>query len=438
MAKEMSNIQIWQGPNGIELPATVKEASEIVPYANYLSPKQKNQIIAAFQIEAFDMAAEYAWKKAMVKLKETIATLGMKFVGEMIGKDDFDETTSIDTEITDYIAIQIAEQLGVIGTTAALKLQQSNELITHYFSKNAEEQLDYSTAFSIVKSSVQYVLGEHDISIALEFSKFRDRLLNETLKLSDAQVDQLINSPLFYLRTVITILLSSARNDIGAKLEHSLANLNLIVPNVWDNLSESDKWNIGTAYRDVTASGNTIAASGIKNALLKVNGFDYVPENLRSVTFIKTAKQVIETHYSFNNFYNEPAIVSKLSNLGSTIPSPALIECFQAYLAVYLGNSYGISIAAAPIAERELSKISKERWHYYFEKVIHNDEIVLSKTNSTQIVRFSRLLNGNGLTDFNGLPKWNQFLYEAILSNNYRKAGQISTDLYQKIKQKQK
>lgn len=434
----MSNIQIWQGPNGIELPATVKEASEIVPYANYLSAKQKNQIIAAFQIEAFDMAAEYAWKKAMVKLKETIATLGMKFVGEMIGRDDFDETTSIDTEITDYTAIQIAEQLGVIGTTAALRLRQSNELITHYFSKNAEEQLDYTTAFSIVKSSVQYVLGEHDISIALEFSKFRDRLLNETLKLSDPQVDQLINSPLFYLRTVITILLSSARNDIGAKLEHSLANLNLIVPNVWDNLSESDKWNIGTAYRDVTASGNTIAASGIKNALLKVNGFDYVPENLRSVTFIKTAKQVIETHYSFNNFYNEPAIVSKLSNLGSTIPSPALIECFQAYLAVYLGNSYGISIAAAPIAERELSKISKERWHYYFEKVIHNDEIVLSKTNSNQILRFSRLLNSNGLTDFTGLPKWNQFLYEAILSNNYRKAGQISTDLYQKIKQKQK
>ena len=434
----MSNIQIWQGPNGIELPSTLKEASEVVPYANYLTAKQKNQIIAAFQIEAFDMAAEYAWKKAMVKLKETIATLGMKFVGEMIGRDDFDETTSIDTEITDHTAIQIAEQLGVVGATAALRLRQSNELITHYFSKNAEEQLDYATAFSIVKSSVQYVLGEHDISIALEFSKFRDRLLNETLKLSDPQVDQLINSPLFYLRTVITILLSSARNDIGAKLEHSLANLNLIVPNVWDNLSESDKWNIGTAYRDVTASGNTIAASGIKNALLKVNGFDYVPENLRSVTFIKTAKQVIETHYSFNNFYNEPAIVSKLSNLGSTIPSPALIECFQAYLAVYLGNSYGISVAAAPIAERELSNITKDRWQYYFEKVIHNDEVVLSKTNSSQINRFSRLLNSNGLTDFKGLPKWNQFLYEAILSNNYKKAGQISTELYQRIKQNKK
>jgi hypothetical protein len=434
MAKEMSSIQIWQGPNGIELPATLKNADEVVPYANYLTTKQKNQIIAAFQFEAFDMAAEYAWKKAMVKLKETIATLGMNFVGEMIGRNDFDETTSIDTEITDHTAILIAEQLGVIGTTAGLRLRQSNELISHYFSKNAEEQLDYATAFSIVKSSVQYVLGEHDISIALEFSMFRDRLLTETLKLSDPQVDQLINSPLFYLRTVLTILLSSARNDIGAKLEHSLANLNLIVPNIWNNLGESDKWNIGMAYRDVTASGNVIAASGIKNALLKVSGFDFVPENLRSVTFIKTAKQVIDTHYSFNNFYNEPAIVSKLSNLGSTIPAPALIECFKAYLAVYLGNSYGVSIAAVPIAEKELSKITKDRWLYYFEKVIHNDEVVLSKTNSSQIYRFSRLLNNNGLTDFKGLPKWNQFLYEAILAGNYNRAAKISEDLYHQLK----
>ena len=432
----MSELQIWQGPNGLNLPPTLKDANEIVPYANYLSAKQKSQIIAAFQIEAFDMAAEYAWKKSMVKLKETIASLGMKFIGEMIGREDFDETTSVDTEITDFTAIQLAEQLGVIGNTAALRLRQSNELITHYFSKNAEEQLDYATAFSIVKSSVQYILGEQDISIAIEFSKFRDRLLTESLKINDIQVDQIVNSPLFYLRTVMTILLSSVRNDIGAKLEHSLANLNLITPHIWERLGENDKWNLGTAYRDVTAAGNTIAASGLKNALLKVNGFDYVPENLRSVTFIKTAKQVIETHYAGNNFYNEPAIVRKLSSLGSTIPAPALIECMQAYLAVYLGNSYGTSWAAASIAYEELSKITKERWHYYFEKVIQTDEILLTKTNSTQIGHFSKLLNDNKLTDFESLPKLNQFLYEAIVKNNFRRATQIASELYDKMKSK--
>ncbi len=434
----MNEIQIWQGPNGLELPPAIKEVKDIVPFANYLSDRQKNQIIAAFQIEAFDMAAEYAWKKSMVKLKETISTLGMKFIGEMIGREDFDETTSIDTEITDFTAIQLAEQLGVIGTTAALRLKQSNELITHYFSKNADEQLDYSTAFVIVKSSIQYILGEQDISIAIEFSKFRERLLSETLKINDLQVDQIINSPLFYLRTVMTILLSSIRNDIGAKLEHSIANLNLITPNIWGRIGEADKWNIGTAYRDVTAAGNTIAASGLKYALLKVNGFDYVPENLRSATFIKTAKQLLETHFSSNNFYNEPPIVRKLSNLGSTIPAPALIDCIQAYLAVYLGNSYGTSWDAAFVAKNELSKLSKERWFYYFEKVIQNDDVILSKLNPTQVVRFYELLNDNELNDFENLPKMNQNLYEAIIKKNTRKANIISTEMYGILKSNKK
>lgn len=434
----MNELQMWQGPNGLNLPTNLKDAPELVSFASNLSNKQKGHIIAAFQIEAFDMAAEYAWKKAMVKLKETISTLGMKFIGEMIGREDFDDATSVDAKITDFTAIQLAEQLGVIGTTAALRLRQSNELICHYFSKDADDQLDYTTAFTIVKSSVQYILGEQNISIAIEFSKFRERLLNETLKINDVQVEQVINAPLFYLKTIMTILLSSIRNDIGARLEHSLANLNLIIPNIWIRLGENDKWGIGMAYRDVIAAGNTISASGLKNALLKVNGFDFVPESLRSSTFIKTAKQVLETHFEFNNFYNEPAIVKKLSSLGTTIPAPALIQCFQAYLAVYLGNTYGFSTDAAIIAKAELSKISEDRWLYYFEKVINNDEIILSKFNLNQVNRFSGLLHKNQLINFKGLPKLNQKLYFAIVDNDQAKANKASVELLGNIKKYKK
>lgn len=433
----MSEIQLWQGPDGVKIPANVNDTNQIVSYASYLTEKQKNQIVAAFQIEAYDMAAEYAWKKAIVKLKETISTLGMKFIGEMLGRTDIDEFSTIDTALTDYTTIQLAEQLGVISTTAALKLRQANELITHYFSKEASEEIDNVSAVQIIKSSVQYILGEADISIAIEFSQFRERLLNETLSLRDPQVEQLINSPLFYLRTVMSILLASIKNDKGAKLEHSLANLNLLIVSIWENLGENDKWNLGTAYRDVTAAGNTIASSGLKNALLKVGGFDFVPENLRSVTFKKAAAAVIETHFEFNNFYNEPSVVRKLASLGSTIPSPALIDCFQAYLAVYLGNSYGVSHVAAQIAKEKLSEITKERWYYYFEKVIQDDEIVLSKIyGAKRIGRFNNLLESMGFIDFKDLPKDNQQLYNAIIENKVPRAQSISQTLENRIKKK--
>lgn len=356
------DIILWKGPDGSIIPANKSEAQEIVPYAISLTAKQQSHIVTAFQMEAYDMAAEFAWKKAMTKLKETISTLGMKFIGELLNRDDIDEYSTVDTSLTDYSTINLAEQLGVIGSTAALQLRQANELITHYFSTNSDEELDKLSAMSIVKCSVEYILSEDNISIALEFSNFRQRLLNESLSINDPQVDQVINSPVFYLKTVLTILTSSIKSEQGAKLENSLSNLNLILPHIWDFITENDRWNVGTTYRDVTASGNTIASSGVKNALLKVKGFDYVPENLRSVTFQKAAKAVIETHFAFNNFYNEPSVVRRLGNLGSTIPSPALLDCFQAYLAVFIGNRYGVSTIAAGLAEDKLSEISYDRW----------------------------------------------------------------------------
>lgn len=431
----MKSLQLWQGPDGIELPLAIKDPAEIIPFATYLTEVQQRRIVSAFEGGAYDMAAEYAWKKAIVKLKDTIGTLGMTFIGEMLNRPDIDEYTSIDTVLTDYSTIQLAEQLGVIGKTAALKLRQANELITHYFSKDATEELDYVAAFDIVRTSVKYILGEQDISIALEFSKFRDRLLTETMPVHDSQLDQVINSPVFYLRTVITILITSIKTDIGAKLENALGNLNTMLPHIWEKLGENDKWNIGSTYRDVTASGNATAISGVKTALSKVSGFDYVPENLRSNTFIKAAKQLIDTHFAFNNFYNEPMAVKKLATLGRTIPAPALMDCIQAYLVVILGNYYGRANSAVGQAENELAKITPDRWYKYFEKGIANDDIILEKLkNSNMVAYFSNFLNSYNLNEFTELPNKVQLLYNAIVRNSASSARRMSEEFINQIK----
>jgi hypothetical protein len=431
----MSNIQLWSGPSGITISNSAKEPREIIHYATHLSPRQQLDIVRAFEAEAYEMAAEYTWKKAMVKLKDTLSTLGLKFIGEMLGRSDIQENLPIESILTDYNAIQLAEQLGVVGNTAALRLKQSNELITHFFSKNTDEELNYNDALGIVRTSVQYILGEGEISVAIEFSDFRNRLLSSTIKQEDQSIDQLVNSPLFYIRTVLTVILTAAREESGAKLEHALGNLNMMISRIWDKISESDRWSIGEAYRDVVASGNQATASGLKKALSKVRGFDYVPESLRSTTFKNLAKEVIDIHYSYDNFYNEPAVVKKLAALGSVIPVPALAECMQAYLAVFLGNRYGVSHKALEIAKEQLSIITKDRWKYYFDKIIQNDEIVLSKFETIeQVKRFRILLIDNRLDDFEGFSKPVSDLYKAILSGNLAKSKAASEVLYSKMK----
>lgn len=433
---------VWGGPTGTLIPSDCSEPQEIVLYANGLSVKQKKDIAHAFEHGAYDMGAEYTWRRAMVRLKSTLKTLGMGFIGEMLNDDDIDEYSNIDIVLNDYSAISLAEQLGAINSTGALKLRHALEVISHYLSDEAEknnEELSKIDAAALVGSCVRYVLGEADISIAIEFSELRNRLYTETLTLADPQIEQLLDSPPFYMKTVVSVLLSGIKNEQGAAQEHAIGNLGVLIQSIWSHIPEKDKWQIGNAYRDATAAGDISATKGLKNALLKVKGFDYVPENLRSSTFKKAAKSLIDAHFSRNNFYTEAPLVVNLSKLGSSIPAPAFIDCVQAYLCVYLGNSYGVSNAAISTAKAELLKIPEDRWRYYFDKVLSADEVILAKLfNNKPRERFKALIRDHlsFLVDSESLNTDVLKLVQALNNGDDSRISTISRKLYEKLREK--
>ena len=140
-----------------------------------------------------------------------------------------------------------------------------------------------------------------------------------------------------------------------------------------------------------------------------------------------------------NNFYTEGPLVANLSKLGSSIPAPAFIDCVQAYLCVYLGNSYGVSNAALPTAKAELLKIPEDRWRYYFDKVLANDEIILSKLFSEKPkARFKALISEHlaYLVDSESLNTDVLKLVQALVDGNDSRINSISHKLYGKIRGK--
>ena len=433
---------VWKGPTGITLPTAASTASDIIPYAQALSEKQKNQVVRAFNDQAYDMGAEYVWRRSMIKLRSALQSLGMKFIGEMLGNQDIDEFSNIESVLTDYDTIILSEQLGIVNSTGALKLKQALEIITHYFSRKAEEdgeELSAVDGVQIITTCVKYILGDQNLGVALKFSEFRNRLYTETLVPNDPQVQYLLNSPTFYVRTVMNVLLSAIRGSEGAILEHSLANLNTLIPLLWGNMAETDRWGIGTAYRDVTSDGNIVAAKGLKEALIKVSGFDYVPENLRSTTFKKAANAIIVAHYNMNNFYTEPPLVNILNKLGTTVPAPAIIDCIQAYLCVYFGNSYGVSFAVEPLAIAGINNITADRWQYYLNNAIHTDEVVLSKLAWVERAasRFVQILTGRLEQSVIATlsKKKNRQLVKFVFENDINSIRSVAGSMYNELKQ---
>ncbi|AXI01778.1 hypothetical protein [Aquirhabdus parva] len=382
----MYNIALWQQKNSDLIPSSAKTPAEISQYAEQLSIKDRNQIVSAFDAGHFEMAINYLWGKTITALKKELSTVGVGLLGEMLGKPDVNEDDDVDDILTTKDAVRLAEELGIISSTEGMRLRHTYELITH-FSKmetveSDAEEIDEAEAIGSLKACIKGVLGRPKVEVAKKFVDFRDALEDETFNDKDQRVEMLKSSPYFYYKLTISVLMNAAKKNNGANLEHTLANINVLLPALWLNLRDTEKWQIGHTYAEAYADGKATVVSGLKSALLKVGGFDYVPENLRSDTFVKAAEAIIRAHEGLNNFYNEATPVKNLSKLGSTIPTPALPACISALLCIVLGNSYGVAWSAESEASQILDRITVDRWAYYLNNVLPSDTRILHKLTS--------------------------------------------------------
>ncbi len=217
-----NELALWQ-PKEIQiLPAKVKEPAKIVPYALQLSTRDRNQVVQGFNAGNYEMVVNFIWIKAMASLKRELATVGMAFLGEMLGRPDLSEDVDVVDSITDREAIRLAEELGVVSSTEALRLRQSQELVAH-FSKLDPSLIDEEgiemeelEAISTLKACVRNILGKPKIQVATEFVEFREALESQTLNKDDSQIKSLHASPYFFRRLTISILLSVISEALGA------------------------------------------------------------------------------------------------------------------------------------------------------------------------------------------------------------------------------
>jgi hypothetical protein len=380
-----TRVALWE-PNAVTvLPDTTHDVAIMAQAARQLRERERGQVVANFEAGHFDVVSTFIWHRTMTLLKKQLATLGNEFIAELLQRPDIDNSTQITSVVSDSEAITLAKELGMLTTTQALRLSHSQEIVNHFASVDGddelapEETLTKEEAVSCLRVCVQGILGQERVEVAENFSEFRRKLESVTFTAQSPEIVRLQQSPYFFVRTAISILISAIRAGKGAELEHASRNAILIVRMFWDSLKKPERWQIGQAYAMEFSEGRKDAVKALHAVLLSVKGFDYVPESLRSNTFTRAAAAVISAHQGADNFYNESAPMRELANLGTSIPGPALAQCISAALCVKLGNQYGVCWAAQEAANTVLNALSLERLAYYFDERLENDELILNK-----------------------------------------------------------
>ncbi|MEG1131301.1 MAG: caspase family protein [Romboutsia sp.] len=371
-------INLWNSPQGMCLPRKI-DTVEMLKMGNQLRKVDIKSIWILCESEMYEGASELIFNKGIGVLRKRVLSLGTEFVGEMVGIDNIEFIKALPP----YEVINVASELGFIDKTGKVRLMNANELVNHFGNDETYDEMSEEELKSVIRPCIQYILAQDDSNLTLEFVNFRERLKNEYIESNSDVLDMLVNSPYFYKKTTIRTLINLLEQTKGAEFETVVSNLVRIVRTVWEYLTPDERYFIGMRYSKYCNEGEEKYIKPLKTALVGVHGFDYVPENLRSLTFIKQAKNIKSIHYAMNNFYNEPSAVRKLEKLGNRIPKPAINECVTAILMVKLGNSYNVSFDASQPCYEVLNKLSIEDWKYYLEYCLKTSEDVLYKLRGT-------------------------------------------------------
>lgn len=239
----------------------------------------------------------------------------------------------------------------------------------------------------IIKNCISYILFTTDDSFGLQFNDFRENLKTGTItELYDDDKAMFATCPYFYLKTTVRSLLKLFRDTDGIEFDNVTRNMNVVFPVIWDRLKIEERRALADAYTDYSESDDS-REKIIKVVMLQVRGFDYVKENVRSRTYIQTAKKLIDIHFGMQNFYNEPRAIKDLEDLGTVIPKLALKECVTAILYVKLGNEYGTSWRAEEVANRMLSNLTEEDWITYLENYMIEENHLLDVIHQSTKIR---------------------------------------------------
>lgn len=436
----MNELTYYKNPQAVAQ-ATTEEFAQIFRCDNIpmlqLNELEQKAVAVNFRSGLYVFAAEIVWRRTISILRDRLSLFGEEFIGDMLGynrpvfADDLSENETIDLNY----------EVGYLKQYQRMELSHHSEQIREYTSRQYQMMdkttMNETTAYALIKDCIDFVLSDATESSSLEFNNIRNVLKTQLLTRESSYVLSLKNEQYFAKRTVLRSLMNLSKTEKEEEKQAVYHNMAIIIPMIWEDLAESDKFSFGTAYAEISSSEKKEYINVMKKILHNVHGFDYVPENLKSNSFISMAKHLINVHDGFNNFYNEPLAAKLLASMGTMIPNPAVYECVNAVLICMTGNSYGISDMAQEHLQAILNTLTINKWELYLKDLGRNVDMMYQlgyvQGSNDPVKRWCTIVIEKKLNNMNFQDEWlNKFLRFSSTCE-YDKVRKMASSQYKKI-----
>lgn len=335
--------------------------SETRSHSFYIS-----KFIAASGAGLFDAALNYIWDETITSLRNKIGLFDLEYFKSTLEEGQKKKVNSIDdlNKIDDNDVVKGCKDIGILSDVGYKHIDYIR-VMRNWVSAAHPNQVEL-TGLNIcdwLEICIKEVIGKEPSHSAIQTKQLLYNIRNNVYSLNDVKPIQqaLQNTPQEYIVSLHNALFGMFCDPAG-KIEIK-NNIRLIAKDLWQLLPEQQRKETGLKYANWAVNGDSPRKMAAHEFLEAVEGLSYLTEDVLAVELSESIKMLYRSHYSINNFHNEPPfakILRKYIPQNGAIPNIVRHEYVKTILLCAIGNGYGVSWDAESIYNELIGKFTDE------------------------------------------------------------------------------
>lgn len=386
--------QLGLPTEGIIAPLVERQrlGQNLLPYLNSIDitsrrdAKYLSKFLVGGAFGIFDYSLNAIWNQVIETLHKQIDIYGLDFFFDAAvgGKNRSLYQTKDDLNLLkDNAILDTCFKLELLSAVTYKKLKHMLDMRNHVgISHPNDEQIKAFDLLSWLSTCVEEVINNTPSQSAIHVKQLITNLKQQTSVLAQPTIELIVTNAKQLNSTHIGNILKTLFHNFCDLSSNPIykQNINLIAKDFWQLSDTQSKFDLGITLENFHSNLRNDEYTLGNQFFEFVNGNNYKTTNEKTIIIDDLLDELIEKHYGWDNFHNEPAIIFKINsyitNSQDIIPNIQK-KLIHNILVCRLGNgvSYnqGVSPRAKPIYDNILRFLNDSHLRHVLDALEHSE-----------------------------------------------------------------
>jgi hypothetical protein len=290
--------------------SSLESTLDILPVEERIKAAYLSKFTVAITVGLFDGALNFLWDETIKALRRLVVSFDLEYfynVAETLSPRYKNLNSEEDLElISEFDLLEICRRIGLLSELNYTRLAHVNYLRNHASAAHPNEnEISGIEMLSLLENCLKYaIIIKPDYSVIQISQLLRNIRTNiipdEDFPIIGADFSEQPQERIDDFLLSIFGIYCDPRQE-----QHVKANIEKLIPYVWNSSLEETKYQIGAKYGLYRKNGDTARKDSTQNILQIVDGLRYKDEDSLAAELLESLQNLRTVHFDWNNFYNE-------------------------------------------------------------------------------------------------------------------------------------